>query len=62
MEIIRKHVVYRGPIVIDARMKSGRPAELFCAPEIAAAVSRRWREYFPAAAVAMGDGDRGHLD
>jgi UbiD family decarboxylase len=62
MEIVRKHVVYRGPVAIDARIKPWHPKELFCAPEVAATVSRRWKEYFPVGGVEMGDSDRGHLD
>ena len=61
MEVVRKHLVYRGPIVIDARVKPWYPKELFCAPEVAALVGRRWKEYFPAGGVEMGDSDRGHL-
>jgi 4-hydroxybenzoate decarboxylase subunit C len=43
----RHHLSYRAPIVIDARMKPGYPAELFVRPDIAALVDRRRREYFP---------------
>jgi hypothetical protein len=43
-------------------MKQPYPAELFCDPETAALVTRRWSEYFPAGRVEMGDSDRGHLD
>jgi len=57
----RHHLVYTGPIVIDARMKPSYPAELFCDPETAALVTRRWREYFPDRDVEMGDSDAGHL-
>ncbi len=59
--IVRHHVTYTAPVVIDARLKPGFPAELFCAPEVADTVSRRWREYFPSR-VEMGDSARGHLD
>jgi UbiD family decarboxylase len=61
MEVVRKHLVYRGPVVIDARIKPWYPAELFCAPEIAEKVGGRWKEYFPGGGVEMGDSDRGHL-
>jgi 4-hydroxybenzoate decarboxylase subunit C len=54
-------VTYTPPIVIDARLKPGFPDELFCAPEVAETVTRRWREYFPSG-VEMGDSARGHLD
>ncbi|MFN2453973.1 MAG: UbiD family decarboxylase [Pyrinomonadaceae bacterium] len=43
----RHHLAYTPPIVIDARMKPGYPAELITRPDIAALVSKRWREYFP---------------
>jgi UbiD family decarboxylase len=43
----RHHLSYTAPIVIDARMKPGYPAELLVRPDIAELVERRWREYFP---------------
>lgn len=43
----RHHLVYKAPIVIDARTKPGFPDELIVRPDIAALVGRRWREYFP---------------
>lgn len=43
----RHHLVYKAPIVIDARTKPGFPDELIVRPDIAALVDRRWREYFP---------------
>ncbi len=43
----RHHLAYRAPIVIDARMKPGYPAELIVRPDIATLVDSRWREYFP---------------
>src|SRR5919205_668989 len=46
-ELHRHHLCYRAPIVIDARMKPGYPAELVVRPDIAELVDRRWREYFP---------------
>jgi len=60
--VIRNHLVRTPPIAIDARMKPWYPRELSCDPETAATVSRRWREYFPAGGVEMGDSERGHLD
>ncbi|MEQ1757107.1 MAG: UbiD family decarboxylase [Vicinamibacterales bacterium] len=60
--IVRNHIAYSGPIVIDARMKPTFPKELSCDPDTAALVSRRWKEYFPSGKVEMGDSERGHLD
>jgi UbiD family decarboxylase len=60
--IARSHIVHTPPILIDARKKPGLPAELSCDPETATLVSRRWKEYFPAAAVEMGDSESAHLD
>ncbi len=60
--VVRHHLSYQSPIVIDARMKGAYPAELFCDPETARTVSRRWKEYFPEGGVEMGDSDVGHLD
>jgi UbiD family decarboxylase len=60
--IVRNHIAYSGPIVIDARLKPAFPRELSCDPDTAALVSRRWREYFPGGGVEMGDAEKGHLD
>jgi UbiD family decarboxylase len=46
-KVVRHHLSYRAPIVIDARMKPGFPAELIVRPDVAKLVDRRWREYFP---------------
>jgi UbiD family decarboxylase len=61
-EVVRHHLSYRAPILIDARMKPWFPAELFADEETAATVTRRWKEYFPAGKVEMGDSATGHLD
>src|SRR5438552_2314899 len=45
--VVRHHLAYRGPVVIDARKKPSLPDELFVRDDIAALVDRRWREYFP---------------
>src|SRR5712691_9721210 len=45
--IVRHHLAYRGPIVIDARKKPSLPDELIVSEDIAKWVDRRWREYFP---------------
>jgi len=60
--VVRHHVSYTAPMVIDARMKPPYPKELFCDEDTAALVDRRWKEYFPDGGVEMGDSDRGHLD
>jgi len=46
-QVLRHHLSYKGPVVIDARTKTGFPAELKVRDDIAALVDRRWREYFP---------------
>jgi 3-polyprenyl-4-hydroxybenzoate decarboxylase len=60
--IVRNHIAYQPPIVIDARLKPWYPKEVSCREDIARRVSDRWREYFPAGRVEMGDSERGHLD
>jgi 4-hydroxybenzoate decarboxylase subunit C len=61
-EIVRNHISYRGPIVIDARIKPWYPKELSAREDIAARVTQRWREYFPNRAIEMGDSEKAHLD
>ena len=46
-EVVRHHLSYRAPIVIDARKKPNLPDELVVREDIAKLVDRRWREYFP---------------
>ncbi|WP_291988127.1 UbiD family decarboxylase [Luteitalea sp.] len=60
--VVRHHVTYTPPILIDARMKPWFPKEVECDPDTAALVSRRWKEYFPHRRIEMGDSSRGHLD
>jgi UbiD family decarboxylase len=60
--VVRHHVSYQGPIIIDARMKPWYPKELSGDPATARRVTSRWAEYFPGRAVEMGDAERGHLD
>jgi 3-polyprenyl-4-hydroxybenzoate decarboxylase len=60
--VVRNHLSYSAPVVIDARMKPWYPKELSCRPDVADLVSRRWRDYFPDSRVEMGDSERGHLD
>jgi 4-hydroxybenzoate decarboxylase subunit C len=61
-EIARHHLIHRPPIVIDARLKPGFPTELSSDPSVARTVSERWREYFPAGGVEMGDSEAASLD
>jgi 4-hydroxybenzoate decarboxylase subunit C len=60
--VVRHHISYEPPVVIDARMKPWYPKEVSCDGATAAAVTNRWKEYFPSGKVAMGDSERGHLD
>jgi 3-polyprenyl-4-hydroxybenzoate decarboxylase len=60
--VVRNHLAYTAPIVIDARLKTGFPAELTCRKDVAAKVDARWKEYFPSGGVEMGDAERSHLD
>lgn len=62
LRLVRSQPSYTPPIVIDSRMKPDYPDELFCDPDTASLVSRRWNEYFPQGGIEMGDSDRGHLD
>ncbi len=60
VEVVRNHLSYRMPIVIDARVKPGFPGELFCSDEISRLVGRRWKEYFPGG-LEMGDSSSAQL-
>jgi 3-polyprenyl-4-hydroxybenzoate decarboxylase len=44
----RHHLVYKAPIVIDARTKPGFPDELIVRDDIRALVDSRWGDYFKA--------------
>jgi 4-hydroxybenzoate decarboxylase subunit C len=46
-KVLRHHLAYTGPIVIDARTKPGFPRELIVRDDIGELVDRRWHEYFP---------------
>ena len=61
VDLVHHHPSFTPPIVIDARMKPSYPVELFCDPDTAATVDRRWKEYFPNGGVEMGDSSLGHL-
>jgi 4-hydroxybenzoate decarboxylase subunit C len=45
--VVRHHLSYQPPIVIDARKKPSLPDELIVRDDVAKLVDRRWREYFP---------------
>jgi 4-hydroxybenzoate decarboxylase subunit C len=60
-DVVRNHLAFRAPVVIDARTKPGFPRELSGDPAVSDRVSRRWREYFPSG-VEMGDSELAHLD
>jgi len=60
--IVRNHIAYSGPVVIDARLKPGFPKELSCDEATARTVTERWNEYFPGGKVEMGDSTRASLD
>ncbi|HSE33291.1 MAG TPA: UbiD family decarboxylase [Pyrinomonadaceae bacterium] len=46
-DVIRHHLAYQMPIVIDARTKPGFPKELIVRDDIAKLVDQRWDDYFP---------------
>jgi len=46
-KVVRHHLAYRGPVVIDARRKPSLPDELIVREDIAKLVAQRWGEYFP---------------
>ncbi|MFK7823764.1 MAG: UbiD family decarboxylase [Oligoflexales bacterium] len=60
-EIRRHHISYKGPIVIDARMKPWYPKELFCDSQTRQLVDERWKQYFPDKKINMGSSDWAHL-
>ncbi len=60
--VVRHHIAYEPPIVIDARMKPWYPEEVTCRDDIAATGHAALAEYFPRGRVEMGDSERGHLD
>ena len=59
--VVRHHLSYAPPVVIDARMKPSYPQELTCRPDVARRVTERWRKYFPGGGVEMGDSERASL-
>lgn len=61
VELVRHHVSYDMPVVIDARLKPSFPKELTGDQAVHAKVTARWRDYFPRG-VEMGDSEAAHLD
>ena len=45
--VVRNHLAYRAPIVVDARVKPWFPGEVDPDPATVSLVNRRWKEYFP---------------
>ncbi len=60
-QIVRNHIAYEPPVLIDARMKPWYPREVSCSDDIARRVTDRWHEYFPTRRVEMGDAEKAHL-
>jgi UbiD family decarboxylase len=58
--IIRNHIVYFGPILIDARMKPSYPPEVLCDPQTAKRVTDNWNHYFPEG-MEMGESESAHV-
>jgi 4-hydroxybenzoate decarboxylase subunit C len=46
-EVVRNHIAFSPPVVLDARTKPWMPKVVEVDPATAALVDRRWREYFP---------------
>ncbi len=59
--IVRNHLSFRPPVVIDARLHPRFPEELRGDPEVSRRVTERWKELFPEGSVEMGDAEQGHL-
>jgi UbiD family decarboxylase len=59
--VVRNHLSFEPPILIDARRSSEFPGELSCSDEVSALVGRRWNEYFDGK-IEMGDSETAHLD
>jgi UbiD family decarboxylase len=60
--VVRHHIGYSAPILLDARRKPGLPEELYCDDATAALVTRRWPEYFGGRTVPMKASGQAHLD
>jgi 4-hydroxybenzoate decarboxylase subunit C len=46
-EVVRNHVAFTPPVVLDARTKPWMPKVVEADPATVSLVDRRWREYFP---------------
>ncbi|MCZ6508643.1 MAG: UbiD family decarboxylase [Acidobacteria bacterium] len=62
VDVVRNHLAYRPPVVIDARLRPGFPAELSCDEAVAERVTQRWNELFPGRDVEMGNSESAHLE
>ncbi len=60
-KLVRSHVSFSAPILLDGRMKPWYPKEVFADRAVAAKVDARWKEYFPSGNVEMGSSDLGDL-
>ena len=61
VRVVRNHLSYSAPILIDARLKPDFPRELHCDEATAQKVTNRWKEYFQDG-LEMGDSSAAHLD
>lgn len=56
----RHHIAYKGPLLIDARMKPSYPEEVSCDIETSKKVTQGWNRYFPGG-LEMGESETGHV-
>jgi 3-polyprenyl-4-hydroxybenzoate decarboxylase len=59
-EVYRHHLCYRGPLLIDARMKPTYPPEVLCDEATERLVTDNWNRYFPQG-LSMGDSRIAHV-
>ncbi|MCB1181672.1 MAG: UbiD family decarboxylase [Chlamydiia bacterium] len=59
-EIIRHHICYKGPLLIDARMKPSYPSEVLCDEKTSELVTKKWNLYFPQG-MEIGSSDTAHV-
>jgi 4-hydroxybenzoate decarboxylase subunit C len=60
VKMVRNHVSYSGPILIDARMKPSYPSEVLCDAQTSRKVTQKWNRYFPRG-MEMGDSETAHV-